>query len=295
MKQLILSISLIISALPILFGQDTRAISRENTCDTLFLKTGKMRLVRIVSENDKMISYYNCSEDNFKSSGEAIFIGVDNVQAVKKGRAPYRVNAKIPRYDTTIYKKVLSNAKLYCEVNFGLNTPYISIIFANLKLKPRGAEYISIGASASLSVGYQFQKYVGVGLTVRSEYILDYSSQTVNSAFLDYRLDFNKTKVMFHGGIVMPNSRFRGEYCKSIVLDVSRPHSIVGITAKRYFWNHISVGLNLFYSKVPTDQNCFQVSTNRDVVSKSELDYMSQNIVLGLNFPARHKKVKLYE
>jgi hypothetical protein len=177
------------------------------------------------------------------------------------------------------------NKKYYIEGSFGVNClPFISLIQRNVL--PKNLSRFTL-ANFSLSGGYQFKPYLGLGITAQNDILIDYTSVTIKSLLVDYRLDFRNKVIALHGGFVTVGTRMSSDVC-SIKFDKTRPRNVWGISIKQYFKHHFFVGVSFFNGKVPVNEVCS--INNQSIASQTSKKFATFNVLVGFNLPARYNK-----
>jgi hypothetical protein len=214
----------------------------QNNCDTLMLKSGEMAVVKIEKIDNDFIAFYDCTAEKSSLS----YIARKEVVGIKKKKKTSQ-NVKQP---STLVQKP---QKLYIEGAVDLAISGISFV----SLDKKSVTPIIFGTGATVSAGYQFNKWIGLGVMAKRNYALfDIPSLSVNSYLVNYRLDFDAVKYYFHYGYVSNISRVAGENCESFELDKTRPHAVFGISRKRYSKQAFVRGWSLFYAQTPFTESC---------------------------------------
>jgi hypothetical protein len=255
-----LVISLIISSLTTIFSQNKGAIN----CDTLFLKNGKTQLVNIDKMEKKFIAFYDCENKDALLA----YIPKSEVIAIK------RTNNLVDNQLGRNYEIVKKPQKLYVEGTLDLRS------------------YLSLGAT--LSAGYQVNKWVGFGLTAQKDYVfLQIQAMTISSRLLDYRLDFDANKLYFHYGYVSNLQRGPGENCETFELNKSKLRSVYGLTFKHYTQRFVVLGIGVFYSQMTSTETCRNNVSQILKTYENDRNLFAVKLSAGIYGPSRYRKVAI--
>lgn len=265
-------ICLIIGVCGNIYGQQTldktKTLDNQTPCDTLFIKGGIFSIVSIKQIENEQLFYTKCSNGSTVKEKRVFRINVSEVDSVVRGMG----NVLYPS------QKIKMRKSFYFEGLVSFNPP-----FANRLTAQKRVGY-AFGLGGSLSAGYQFNPYLGLGVALKSDLLIDYSSASVNSILAEYRLDFGAIKVGLNGGLVT-NASFNGEECTSI-LNKTQPRSAWAVSLKYCSKHYFTCGLNVAYSKVPMNTQCTKISTRED------WDFVAFNFLIGFSLPSRLPKIK---
>jgi hypothetical protein len=265
MKYLIPNIALVIY---LIFNSLTPIFSQSNSvnnCDTLVLKNGKMQFVYLNKIDDDVIYFYGCGT---KDKSISSILKTDVLDVKRNKRNDLNSSSNQP------YKLIEKPQKLYIEG---------TVDFSNI-----------VGLGASISAGYQVNKWFGLGLSGKSTLVvLQVPALTFNSRMLDYRIDFDANKLYFHYGYVSSISQNPATNCDSFELDNSKPNSVFGVSWKHYSKRFLTFGCGLFYSQMPYKESCKNNTSIIPVVLTNTRNFYEFKISIGLSAPARFRKVAI--
>ncbi len=253
-----LTILLIINSLAYVFAQQQE--TTPTNCDTIILKNRVFLLVKIAEIGKDSIAFYDCLTTVFDFA-KATRLRIADIDTIKPAKAVSGM-AEVETY-------VPTKQKYYVEALF---------------------DVLFLGSGLTLSAGYQFKPYLGLGITAKNYTILDEESFRTRSVLADYRLDFGKMKVSLHGGFVTYSSPRSTDECK-IQMDGTRSSPIFALSVKRYGARHFVYGLGLSYSHIPTDEQC----TSSQGVKTTRKDYFNvfeAHFSIGFYAPAHFQKLE---
>jgi hypothetical protein len=274
-------IYLIINSLTAIFSQNN-AVTH---CDTLFLKSGKMQFVNINKIENDFISFYECGTKD----ASIAFISKTEVIAIKRSNTRMENRQQLPEYEL-----IKQHKKWYIEGSFDVTTPLVSSVKWTPKISgiDNSKSYIIIGLGASLSAGYQFHKWAGLGLTAKTSYAwFDIPDLTFRSLSMNYRLDFDAIKVDFNYGYVSGISHVASEGCETFDFDKSKPHSIFGVSGKLYTKRFVVLGLGVFFTQLPYSESCKSNVATVFTTTQRNWDIFEVKFSLGFYGPGRFSRV----
>ena len=271
-----LTILLIINSLAYAFAQQQE--TTPTNCDTIILKNRVFLLVKIAEIGKDSIAFYDCLTTVFDFA-KATHLRLADIETIKLAKA-VSSTAKEVTY-------VPTKQKYYIEALWDITLPAMSFVLGGFI--PKNAELSPLGSGLTFSAGYQFNRYLGLGVTTKSYTIIDESIFRTRSVLADYRLDFGKMKVSLHGGVVTSSSARATDECK-IQMDGTRSSPVFALSVKRYGARYFVYGLGLSYSQIPTDEQCTS-SQGIKTVRKNYINVFEAHFSIGFYAPARFKKV----
>ena len=275
---------LILSSVNTVFAQKRDKIYEKSfmPCDTMCLKNGGEFLVKIKDSDGSYVYYQECNDGKVAARSPQKLIHVNNVDSIK-----YQ---KLQKFK---YHYVPTHVKYFYEISANLNVPRMTSLLYATNLIQDNVYVPPFDIGYTISAGYQFKPYFGLGITNKHDIYIDYTSDKIDNLLADYRLDFGKCVVSVHGGIVTPRTKLGGGDCRYVILDKAKTHPTFGVSIKSYKAKNFLIGLSLMYSKIATIENCYSFQTKSDVIKNSRFDTFNLNIHFGLYAPKRLVKEML--
>ncbi len=275
MKPLTLKIQLLICLIAGVcadnYGQqatnNAQTSGNKKPCDTLFIKGGIFSIGTIKKIEGGELFYNKCSNSTNVTDKTLFHIDVNQVDSVVSGQGSV----------LDIGKKSNTRKTFYIEGLLGFSPPSMH------RLTVQKRQGYAFGLGGSLSAGYQFNSYFGLGIVFKRDLLIDYSSAGINSVLAEYRVHLGAIKVGLNGGFVSQGS-FSGEACSAILLDKTKPRTALGISVKYYSKRYFTYGFNVSYSKLPVNEQC--TINGKEVFTRQDRDFVAVNFLIGFSLPS---------
>jgi hypothetical protein len=230
-------------------------------CDTIYLKNGTSKLVKLGKTEKGYLHYYECNEDRNHPDDMLRLVEENDINYVREGVI-----------QKTYSNIVELNPKFYCEA---------------------AANYSLIGYGGSAFLGYKPKPNFGFGISYMNHLSAPYTVYIIQSLNLDIRRDIGKNIFSFHAGIILKKPYNATEYCKNVELNKSKLPMAYGVSWRRYTIYHIFYGIHTGFSSIPLTRSCTNNQANS--VYKEEkkvLEIPTIRLFLGIYLSKKYAKRK---
>lgn len=230
-------------------------VGKEKANDTLFLSNKSLRFFKILRGYEKEISYNDYPENKME------------YQMLRTS------------FDSLKYDHLNTFKKFYFEASIGLFW---------------GQYYDFVGGlNGALSIGYQFNKLLGIGISSIGVIAADNSYNYFNSLTADYKLDFSEKSIILHLGQVTGRTALVDEYC-TVKVNTTKFNPAIGLSFKHYFKRFAVFDLSFYYQQSKTKGTCYDISTRKPFPVSGSINIFSGGFQVGFYLPKRYKKVQVF-